>query len=73
MVMGRIYETIEVSQISKQGINIGVIRYVIAKVGHRRCKNRGQPDGIDAQFDQIWQSMYYSPKISYPIVIAVLK
>ena len=50
MAMGCIYEAIEVGQISKQWINIGVISYVVAEVGHRRRKNWRQPDGIDAQF-----------------------
>ena len=73
MVMGRIYETIEVGQISEQGINVGVIRDVIPKVCHWRSKNRGEPYGVYAQLHQVWQTTYYSLKIPYPIVIAVLK
>ncbi len=73
MAMGCIYEAIEVGQISKQRINIGVISYVVAEVDHRRRKNWRQPDGIDAQFYQIGQSMNDPPKVSYAVVIAVLK
>jgi hypothetical protein len=73
MAVGCVYETIEIGQTSKQGINICVIRYVVAEVDHRRRKNWRQPDGIDAQFYQIWQSLYDSLKITYAIVIAVLK
>ena len=73
MAMGFIYEAIEVGQIPEQWINIGVISYVVTEVGHGRHKNWRQPDGIDAQFYQIWQSLYDSLKITYAIVIAVLK
>ena len=73
MAMGCVYEAIEVGQISEQGINIGVVSYIVAKVGHRGRKNWRQPDGVDAQFYQIGQSMYDSPKVTYAVVIAVLK
>ena len=73
MAMGCFYEAIEVGQISEQWINIGVIGYVVTEVCHRRRKNRRQPDGIDAQFYQIGQSLYDPAKISYAIMIAVLK
>ena len=71
--MGCVYEAIEVGQISEQGINIGVVSYVVAEVGHRGQKNRRQPDGVDAQFYQIGQSMYDSLKVSYAVVIASLE
>ena len=73
MAMGCVYEAIEVGQISEQGINIGVISYIVAEVGHRGGKNWRQPDGVDAQFYEIGQSMYDSPEVSYAVVIAVLK
>jgi hypothetical protein len=73
MAMGFIYEAIEVGQIPEQGINIGVISYVVAEVDHGRDKNWRQPDGIDAKLCQIGQPMYDPPKVSYAVVIAVLK
>ena len=73
MAMGFAYEAIEVGQIPEQWINIGVISYVVTEVGHGRHKNWRQPDGIDAQFCQIGQSMNDPPKVSYAVVIAVLK
>jgi hypothetical protein len=73
MAMGRLYEPVEVGQVSKQRINIDVIGYVVTEVRHGGLENRRQPNGVDAQLDQIWQSVNNSRKVSYAVLIAVLK
>src|SRR4051812_42019485 len=73
MAMSFVYQAIEIGQIPEQWIDIGVISYVVTEVCHRRRKDRRQPDGIDTQLRQIWQSMYNSPQVAYAVVIAILE
>ena len=73
MAMGCVNKVIEIRQSSEQWINVDVIGYVVAEVRHWGRKNWRQPDGVDAQFYQVWQSVNYALEVSYAILIAVLK
>jgi hypothetical protein len=46
-------QAIEIVQRSKDRINTAVIRNIVSEVGHRRRKDRGQPDRINAEFDKM--------------------
>ena len=40
-------EAVEVGKSAEAGIDIAVIRDIVAEIHHGRRVNRGQPDGID--------------------------
>ena len=70
-LMGRFDQTVEVVERTEQWSHVGVVGDVVAKVGHRRRKDRRYPDRIDAQPDQVIEPVDNPWQIAGSIAIAV--
>jgi hypothetical protein len=71
--MGIGNQGIEVGKCAEEGMNIAVIRHIVAKIGHGRRKDRREPDRINSQIDQIIESGANAAQIANPVAIAVLE
>src|SRR5271163_1725648 len=71
--MRRSDQRIEIVQRAKYRIDVQIAGDVIAEVGHRRWKNRRQPDRIDAEIEEIGHTIDDSGQITDSVAIRVLK
>ena len=69
----RMQQLVEIAKRSEQRLDVGVIGNVIAEIGHRRAKDRREPDGADAELDEIIQAPQDAVEIPDTVAIAVLK
>ena len=66
-------QRVEIRQGSKDWIDVGVVRNIVAEISHRRRKDRRDPDRVDAEIRQIRQPLRDALKIADPVVIGILK
>jgi hypothetical protein len=66
-------QPIEIGERAEHGIDVAIIGNIIAEVGHRGWKNRGEPDGIDAKADEIIEPAFNPAKIADAVAVAVLE
>src|SRR5258705_12228279 len=71
--MRPVYQVIEITQRSENRINRPIVRYIIAKVLHRGCEKRRQPDRVDAERGDVVELCDNSWKISDAIAIGIAK
>ncbi|MCY1227182.1 hypothetical protein D9M72_394440 [compost metagenome] len=71
--VGLLHQRIEAVQRAEARIDVAKIGDVVAEVGHRRGIDRRDPDGIDAERDQVIQPGANSAQVSDAIAVAVLK
>src|SRR5579859_6456241 len=71
--MSLLRQHIQVLQRSEQGMNINIVRDVIAKVCHRRRINRREPERLHTEPEQIVQLLRDTGKISNAVVVTILK
>jgi hypothetical protein len=71
--MCRLDQAIEIGHAPKQGIHINVICDIIAEVCHGGGKDWRQPNGVNSELNQIWQSFNNTLDVTYAIPITVLK
>ncbi|MDT4884309.1 hypothetical protein FQZ97_1204350 [compost metagenome] len=71
--VGLLHQRIEAVQCAEARIDVAEIGDVVAEVGHRRGIDRRDPDGIDAERDQVIQPGADSAQVSDAIAVAVLK
>ena len=71
MCMGQ--HRVEIRQRAEQGVDIGVVRHVIAHVGHGRGEDRRKPDGVAAKLRNMRQPAGNSGQIADAVASAVLK
>src|SRR5262249_30776387 len=69
--MGLGHELIKVCQSTKEGIDIRIVRDIVAKVSHGGWKDRRQPERIDPQPLEIIESTGNAGQITNAITIAV--
>ncbi len=67
------YQRVEILHRAEQRIDVDVIGNVIAEIGHRRRKDRRQPDSVNAEVLQIGQPVDDPLDIADPVGIGVLK
>ena len=70
--MDRRHQRIEIRHRAEQRIDAAVIRNVVAKVGHRRGKDRRQPDRIDSKRAQIRQPFDDPADIADAVAVGIL-
>jgi hypothetical protein len=66
-------QRVEVVQVPEQRVNVGIVRNVITEVCHWRGENRSQPNRVDAELDQIRQTLRDSSQVPNAVAITVLK
>src|SRR5579864_310170 len=66
-------QRIQVRQGSEERVGIGVIANIVAKIGHRRRIDRGEPERVNAEPLQVVQFAGDPRQVSYPIAIAIEK
>src|SRR3546814_15508728 len=71
--MGRRQQGIEILQRPEARIDAAIVGHVIAEIGHRGGINRGNPDRIDAESDQIIQPLLNAFQIAAAIPVHILK
>src|SRR5215468_9664896 len=71
--MGLGHELIKVCQSTKEGIDIRIVRDIVAKVSHGGWKDRRQPERIDPQPLEIIESTGNASQITNAITITVHK
>src|SRR5262249_4303846 len=54
-------------------VNVGIVRDVITEVCHWGRENRRQPNRIDAELDQIRQTLRDSSQVTNAVAVGVLK
>jgi hypothetical protein len=52
-LMGVGNQVVEVGECAEERMNIATIRHIVAESGHRRRKDRREPDCINSQINQI--------------------
>ena len=71
--MGLVQQGVQVLKGPEERMNIGVIRNVIAKIGHGRRVDWREPDRVNAEPAQVIQPAGDTREISHPIAIAIEK
>src|SRR5262245_869834 len=66
-------ERVEVVQVPKQRINVGIGRNVVTEVCHGRPQERPQLDRVDTELDQIRQALRDSLQVTNAVAVTVLK
>lgn len=69
--MGRSEQLVEVREGTKEPIDVGVVRHVIAEVGHRRRIEGREPDGVDPEPGQVVQTSGDTRKVADAIPVRV--
>src|SRR5437764_11048273 len=64
---------IQVLKSSEERMNIDVIAYVVAKIGHGRRIDGGEPDGVNTEPAHVIQLAGDAREISHSITIAIEK
>ncbi len=59
--------------IAEDRVDLAIIGYVIAEIGHRRGEERGNPDALDAEALHIIQPLDNTGQVTDTVAIAVLK
>ena len=54
-------------------MNAGIIGNIVPEIGHRRRKDRGDPDGVDAKLFQVIEPADDAFQVADPIAVAILK
>ena len=67
------YKCLKVSHGAKYGINVSVVRDVVAKVSHGRPVDWRQPQGLDTNINQMVQSGGDPPQVPGSVIIGVLE
>ena len=71
--MDRRQQAIERGEITEDRRDIAVIGNVVTEIGHRRRKDRGEPDRIDAQRSDMIEAPFDPGEIADTVAVAVLK
>src|SRR5207244_10204122 len=58
---------------AEQRVDAGIVRNVVTEIGHRRGKDRRQPDRVHAERFQIRQAPADPPDIANPVTVGILK
>ncbi len=66
-------EPVEVGEGAEDGIDVAVVGYVVAEVGHGRGIERGYPDGFDAEGDEVVEAGEDAGEIADAVAVGVLK
>ena len=66
-------QPVEVLERAEQGIDVDVIRDVIAEIGHRRGVDRRDPDRVDPEPAQIVDPLEDALEIAHAVAVAVLE
>src|SRR6266581_7085033 len=69
--MGLDHELVAIFQSTEEGIDIRVVRDIIAKVSHGGWKDRRQPERIDSQPLEVIESTGNASQITHTITITV--
>jgi hypothetical protein len=64
-------QVVEVVEGAEQGIDVAVVGDVVAEVGHGRAVERRQPDGVDAEVDQVAQPSPDAGEVADPVAVGV--
>ena len=72
-LMRGVYQRVEIRHRAEQRIDAGIVGDVVAEIGHRRGKDRRQPDRVDAERLQIGQPLDDPGDIADAVGIGVLK
>ena len=72
-IMRRRHHLVEIGKRAEDRINIAIIGDVVAHVGHRRGKERRQPDRIDPECGNVRQAPGNPLDIAEPVGIRILK
>ena len=71
--VGACHQRVKIGQGAEARIDIGVVRHVIAHVGHRRGEDRRQPDRINPECRHMIQPRRDAGQITNTVAVAVLK
>ncbi len=66
-------QAVEVGERAEEGIDAGVVGDVVAEVGHGRGVERRDPDGLDAELDEVVEPRFDAGEIADAVAVAVLK
>src|ERR1043165_1347219 len=66
-------QRIEIRECAEYRIDVGVVCHIVAEVGHRRGKNRRNPDCIHSELDQIVEPRRDAFEIAYAVAVAILE
>ncbi len=64
-------QPLEVSHRAEHGIDIAVIRHVVAEIRHRRFEERRDPDGVDAEARHVVEPVDDALQIADAVAVAV--
>src|SRR3954470_20779591 len=71
--MRGLYQRLEVRHLAEQRIDADVVGNVVPEIGHRRGKDRRQPDRVDAERFPIRKAPEDAGEIADAIAVRVLK
>src|SRR5690606_15517368 len=66
-------QAVEVVERAEHRFDAAIIGYVVSEIGHRRRKNRRQPNRVDAERSDVIQPLDYAGQVSDAVAVAVLK
>ena len=72
-VMRRAHQRVEIRHGAEQRIDAGIVGNVVAEIGHRRWKDRRQPDRVDAERDEIGQPLDDALEVADAVAVGILK
>src|SRR5581483_8789551 len=71
--MGLLDQGIQILECAKNGIDITIVANVVAKVGHRRGVDGGEPENVNPKPAQIVESADNTRQIANPVPVAIHK
>src|ERR1035441_1048219 len=71
--MNLLKQAIEIFHRSKQRIDAAIIRHIVTKIGHGRRVDRRDPDGINAELDQVVKVLKNPLQIADAVAVSVLE
>lgn len=72
-LLGFVQQAVEGGQIAKHGVDIAVVGDIVAEVGHGAGEDGRNPDGVDAEIDQIVEPVDDALQVADAVAGAVLK
>ena len=67
----RFEQRVEVGERSEHRVDIARVTHVVAVVGHRRGEERRDPDGVDAEIDQMIEPLAQADQVTVAVTVAV--
>ena len=64
-------QPVDIDQRAEQRVDIAVVTDVVAGIGHRRAKDRRQPQGVDAQLLQVIEMAQHAVEVTDAVAVAV--